>query len=51
MNKLESWFSPQATKTIMDYDPGREIWLEQVNTTLFATSFVKVPSKFEDNQL
>ena len=48
MKKLESWFNPQATKTIEDYDRGREVSLEQVNMALFSAVFVKEPSTFEE---
>jgi hypothetical protein len=48
MKKLESWFNPQATKVIEEYDCGREISLEQVNLAFFTTAFIKEPSSFED---
>jgi hypothetical protein len=48
MKKLESWFNPQATKVIEDYDCGREISLEQVNLALFTTALIKEPSSFEE---
>jgi Reverse transcriptase (RNA-dependent DNA polymerase)/gag-polypeptide of LTR copia-type/Zinc knuckle len=48
MKKLESWFNPQATKVIEDYDRGRAISLEQVNLALFTTAFIKEPSSFEE---
>jgi phage-related tail protein len=47
MKKLKSWFNPQVTKVMEDYNPGREILLEQVNLALFTTNFVKEPSSFE----
>jgi hypothetical protein len=47
MKRLESWFNPQATKFIEEYDCGREISLEQVNLALFTTVFIKEPSSFE----
>jgi hypothetical protein len=31
MKKLESWFNPEATKVMEDYNHGRETFLEQVN--------------------
>jgi hypothetical protein len=43
MRKLESWFNPQATKVIEDYDHGRELSLEQVNLALFTPALVKEP--------
>jgi hypothetical protein len=48
MRKLESWFNPQATKIIDDFDHGREIVLEQVNLSLLTTSFTKEPLSFEE---
>jgi hypothetical protein len=35
MKKLESWFNPQATKVVEDYNHGREIKLDQVNLFCF----------------
>ncbi len=48
MKRLESWFNPQKTKVIEDYNCGREILLEQVNLALFTTAFIKEPSSFEE---
>jgi hypothetical protein len=48
MRKLESWFNPQATKIVDEFDHGREIVLEQVNSDLLTTSFTKEPSSFEE---
>jgi hypothetical protein len=41
MKKLENWFNPQAIRAIEDYNHGREITLDQVNSALFSTDFVK----------
>jgi hypothetical protein len=35
MRKLESWFNPQATKVVEDYNYGREMTLDQVNLAFF----------------
>jgi hypothetical protein len=34
MKKLESWFNPQATKVVENYNHGREMTLDQVNLAL-----------------
>jgi hypothetical protein len=47
MRKSESWFNPQATKIVDEFDRGREIVLEQVNLALLTTSLTKEPSSFE----
>jgi hypothetical protein len=49
MRKLESWFNPQATRIVDEFDRGREIVLEQVNLALLTTSFTKEPSNFEES--
>jgi hypothetical protein len=41
MKKLESWFNPQANRTLEDYNFGREITLDQINLFLFSTNFAK----------
>jgi hypothetical protein len=48
MRKLESWFNPQATKIVDEFDCGREIVFEQVNLALLTTSLTKEPSNFEE---
>jgi hypothetical protein len=48
MRKLESWFNPQATKIVNEFDCRREIVLEQVNLALLTTTFTKEPSSFEE---
>jgi hypothetical protein len=48
MRKLESWFNPQATKAVEDYNHGREITLDQVNLDLFSTDIVKEPTTYEE---
>ena len=48
MKKLESWFNPQATKALDDYNRGREILLEQVNLALFTTAMTKEPTNYEE---
>jgi hypothetical protein len=40
MKKLESWFNPQATKVVEDYNDGREMIFDQVNLALFSTELV-----------
>jgi hypothetical protein len=44
MRKLESWFNPQATKAVEDYNHGREMKLDQVNLALFSTEIIKEPT-------
>jgi hypothetical protein len=48
MRKSESWFNPQATKIVDEFDCGREIVVEQVNLALLTTSLTKEPSSFEE---
>jgi multimeric flavodoxin WrbA len=48
MRKLESWFNPQATKAVGNYNHGREITLDQVNLTLFSTEIIKEPTTYEE---
>jgi hypothetical protein len=48
MRKLESWFNPEATKTVEDYSHGREMTLDQVNLALFHTVTVKEPTTYEE---
>jgi hypothetical protein len=48
MRILESWFNPQATKIVDDFDRGRDIVLEQVNLAVLTTSLSKEPSSFEE---
>jgi hypothetical protein len=48
MRKLESWFNPQATRIVDEFDCGREIVLKQVNLALLYTSFTEEPSSFEE---
>jgi hypothetical protein len=48
MRKLESWFNPQATKAVEDYNHGKEITLNQVNLALFSTEIIKEPTTFEE---
>jgi hypothetical protein len=47
MRKLKSWFNPQATKIVDEFDRGREIVFEQVNLALLTDSLTKEPSSFE----
>jgi hypothetical protein len=46
MRKLESWFIPQATKVLEDYNHGREITLDQAN--FFSTVIIKGPTTYEE---
>ena len=48
MKKLDCLFNPQGTKTIEDYNRGRDVSLEQVNMALFGTAFFKEPSTFKE---
>jgi hypothetical protein len=48
MKKLESWFNPQATKVVEDYNHGRETTLDQVNLALFSTEIIKEPTTYEE---
>jgi hypothetical protein len=48
MRKLESWFNPQATKVVENYNHGREMILDQVNLALFSTGIVKEPTTYEE---
>jgi hypothetical protein len=41
MRKSESWFNPQATKVVEDYNHGREMTLDQVNLALFSTEIIR----------
>jgi hypothetical protein len=35
MRKLESWFNPQATRIVDEFDRGREIVLEQFGSSYY----------------
>jgi hypothetical protein len=48
MRKLESWFNPQATKAVENYNHGRGMTLDQVNLALFSTVIVKEPTTYEE---
>jgi hypothetical protein len=48
MRKSESWFNPQATKEVEDYNHGREMKLDQVNSALFSTEMIKEPTTYEE---
>jgi hypothetical protein len=48
MRKLESWFNPEATKVVENYNNGREKTLDQVNLALFSTIIVKEPTTYEE---
>jgi hypothetical protein len=48
MRKLESWFNPEATKAVEDYNHGREMTLDQVNLALFSTVVIKEPTTYEE---
>jgi hypothetical protein len=48
MRKFESWFSPQATKAVEDYNHGREMTLDQVNLALFSSDKFKEPTIYEE---
>jgi hypothetical protein len=48
MRKSESWFNPQATKTVEDYNHRREMTLDQVNLDLFSTEIIKEPTTYEE---
>jgi hypothetical protein len=49
MKKLESWFNPQATKVVEDYNHGSEITLDQVNLDLFSTEIIKESTTYEES--
>jgi hypothetical protein len=48
MRKSESWFNPQITKEVKDYNHGREMTLDQVNLALFSTKIIKEPTTYEE---
>jgi hypothetical protein len=48
MSKLESWFNPEATKAVEDYNHGKEMTLDQVNLALFSTVAIKEPTTYEE---
>jgi hypothetical protein len=48
MRKSESWFNPQATRALEDYNHGRQITLDQANLALFSADFVKEPTIYEE---
>jgi inorganic triphosphatase YgiF len=48
MRKLESWFNPEATKAVKNYNHGREMTLDQVNLALFSTIVIKEPTTYEE---
>jgi hypothetical protein len=48
MKKLEIWFNLQATRSMEDYNYGREITLDQAHLSLFSADFVKEPTIYED---
>jgi hypothetical protein len=48
MKKLESWFNPQATRAVEDYNYGRQLTLDQDNLVLFSADFVKEPTSYEE---
>jgi hypothetical protein len=47
MRKLESWFNPQATNAVVDYNHGKEMTLDQVNLALLSTEIIKEPTTYE----
>jgi hypothetical protein len=47
MKKLESWFNPQATRSIEDYNHGRKITWDQINLVLFSADFLKEPTTYQ----
>jgi hypothetical protein len=48
MRKLESWFKPEATKEVENYNHGREMTLDQVNLALFSTVVIEEPKTYEE---
>jgi hypothetical protein len=48
MRKLESWFNPQATKAVEDYNHKREMTLYKVDLALFSTEIIKEPTSYEE---
>jgi hypothetical protein len=48
MRKSESWFNPEATKAVENYNHGREITSDQVNLSLFSTGIIKEPTTYEE---
>jgi hypothetical protein len=48
MKKLESWFNPEATKVVENYNDGRDMTLDQVNLALFAKVIIKEPTTYEE---
>jgi hypothetical protein len=47
MRKLESWFNPEATKAVENYNHGRKMALDQVNLALFSMVIIKQPTAYE----
>jgi hypothetical protein len=43
MKKLKSWFNPQATREVVEYNYGRDITLDKINLALFSADFIKDP--------
>jgi hypothetical protein len=43
---LKTWFNPQATKVVEDYNHGREMTSDQVNLALFSTKIVEEPTTY-----
>jgi hypothetical protein len=48
MRKLESWFIPQATKVVENYNHGRGKTLDQANLILFSTEIIKESTTYEE---
>jgi hypothetical protein len=49
MRKLESWFNPESTKAVENYNHGKKMTLDQVNLALFSTVTVKEPTTYEES--
>jgi hypothetical protein len=48
IRKLESWFDPEATKAVENYNHGREMTSDQGNLALFSTGLIKEPTTYEE---
>ena len=45
---MKSWFNPEATKAVEDYEQGRDINLSEANIALISTNLVNEPVSFDE---
>ena len=48
LKQLKSWFNPEATKAVEDYEQGRDINLSEANIALISTNLVNEPVSFDE---